>query len=106
MGYKSNKLMRMNLLPKDEYLHIDIGKRLERFRLVLNLNQREFAERHGFNPTQYRNWESGSRRISIDCAALLEERYGLTLDFIYLGRISTLPHKLAIELSERPLDIE
>jgi transcriptional regulator with XRE-family HTH domain len=105
MGYKCSELREMVLVPKDEYLHVDIGKRLEQFRLVLNLNQREFAERHGFNPTQYRNWESGSRRISIDCAALLEERYGLTLDFIYLGRISTLPHKLAIELSERPLDI-
>jgi transcriptional regulator with XRE-family HTH domain len=93
-------------VSKDENLHIDIGKRLERFRLTMGLNQREFAERHGFNPTQYRNWESGSRRITIDCAALLEERHGLTLDFIYLGRISTLPHNLAIEISDNPLDIQ
>lgn len=49
-------------------------------------NQKEWAERHGFSPTQYNNWEKGTRRISVDCAEKLCNLYGITLDFIYRGR--------------------
>lgn len=88
----------------EDKLHREIGERLELFRKSLGMNQLTFANEHGFNPTQYRNWESGTRRIPIEKAALLEQRYRLTLDFIYLGRVSTLPHSIVMDLSLSPKD--
>ena len=66
----------------------EIGKRLVNLRKAVdpNLKQHEWAEKNGFGQTQYNNWERGLRRISIDSAALLCDRYGLTLDYIYFGR--------------------
>jgi len=54
------------------------------------LTQAEFSKRHGFNRTQFNNWEKGARRIPLEHAETLCERYGLTLDFIYRGRLDGL----------------
>lgn len=65
----------------------DIGARLELIRKgYSDLNQGAWAEKHNFNVTQYNNWEKGVRRIPVDAAERLCDRYGLTLDFIYRGR--------------------
>jgi hypothetical protein len=89
----------------DEPEHLEIGLRLKKFRKWQGLyNQKEFAIEHGFSVTQYTGWEVGHRRIPIEHAAVLEERYRLTLDYLYLGRVSTLPHNLVTALSDNPLD--
>lgn len=65
----------------------EIGERLAAVRAAFSdLNQRDWAQRHGFNQTQYNNWERGARRIPIEAAEKLCETYGLTLDFVYRGR--------------------
>lgn len=65
----------------------EIAERLGKIRLAFSdLNQREWALKEGFNPTQWNNWETGIRRIPVDAAERLCDRYGLTLDFIYRGR--------------------
>jgi transcriptional regulator with XRE-family HTH domain len=67
--------------------HVAIGARLRAVRLGFSeLNQKEWAGRHGFSETQYNNWETGTRRIPVECAEKLCNTYGLTLDFIYRGR--------------------
>lgn len=72
-----------------------IGARLKAVRLGLSdMSQREWAERNGFNPTQYNNWEKGARRIPVDAAERLCNRYGLTLDAIYRGRLEGLSENL------------
>ena len=64
-----------------------IGERLERLRTSFSdLSQKAWAEKHGFQNTQWNNWEKGTRRIPVDAAEKLCGLYGLTLDFIYLGR--------------------
>lgn len=68
-------------------MYADIGTRLRHIREHFSdLNQKEWAEKHGFNSTQYNNWEKGARRIPVDAAEKLCHAYGLTLDFIYMGR--------------------
>lgn len=68
-------------------MYPEIGERLRHIREHFSdLTQKEWAERHGFNPTQYNNWEKGVRRIPVEAAEKLCELYGLTLDFIYRGR--------------------
>jgi transcriptional regulator with XRE-family HTH domain len=90
-------------MTKNDRPHKEIANRLRAFRETLGLNQKDFAQKHNFSPSQYANWETGERRIPVESAALLEDRYGLTLDFIYLGRLRTLPHSLANDLSDSPL---
>ena len=71
--------------------YIQIGRRLERLRQsVSDLPQKAWAEKHSFAPTQYNNWAKGGRRIPVDAAETLCDAYGLTLDFIYRGRLDGL----------------
>lgn len=65
----------------------EIGARLRAIRKAFSdLNQKDWAAKNGFNPTQYNNWETGTRRIPLERAESLANAYGLTLDFIYRGR--------------------
>lgn len=74
----------------------EIGARLASIRLAFSdLKQNAWAERHGFNPTQWNNWEKGARRIPVENAERLSELYGLTLDFIYRGRRDGLSESAA-----------
>ena len=76
--------------------YAEIGKRLLLLRTGLgDLSQKSWAEKHGFNATQYNNWEKGVRRIPVDAADVLCDRYGLTLDAIYRGRMLGLPDTLS-----------
>lgn len=69
----------------------EIAARLISLRKGLSdLSQKGWAEKHGFNQTQYNNWEKGTRRIPVDEAEKLCHLYGLTLDFIYRGRLDGL----------------
>lgn len=72
-----------------------IGQRLEAIRRALSdLTQKEWAEKHGFAPSQYNNWATGARRIPVENAEKLCALYGLTLDAIYRGRLEGLPENL------------
>lgn len=76
-----------------------IGQRLASVRTHFGgLTQKAWAERNGFNLTQYNHWERGTRRIPVDAAERLADNYGLSLDFIYRGRRDTLPETLAKSL--------
>lgn len=69
----------------------EIGARLEKIRSAFGgLSQRAWAERHNFGITQWNNWENGTRRIPIESAEKLCSLYGLTLDFVYRGRVDGL----------------
>lgn len=65
----------------------DIGQRLLAVRTHFSSGpQKEWAAKNGFAQNRYNQWERGTRRIPVDAAETLCERYGLTLDFIYRGR--------------------
>ena len=71
--------------------HTEIGKRLKAIRTGFSdLSQRSWAEKNGFSPTQYNNWENGVRRISVDAAEILADNYGVDLDFIFRGKLDGL----------------
>jgi transcriptional regulator with XRE-family HTH domain len=66
----------------------EIGARLRRLRQGFSKSsQKDWAEKNGFNATQYNNWEIGLRLIPVHAAICLCDRYGLTLDAIYRGHI-------------------
>jgi len=71
----------------DAPLYIEIGQRLEAIREAFSdLNQKEWADRHGFGTSTYNNWVKGIRRIPVESAEKLCDLYGLDLDFIYRGK--------------------
>lgn len=86
----------------DPFDEKQIGARLKAFRSHLGLTQTETARLIGISPERWNNWERGERRISLGIARQLHERYGLSLDFIYLGRLEALPQTLIKALSPNP----
>ena len=74
-------------MAKDDNPYVAIGLRLTAVRRAFGGQpQAVWSEKHGFAPSQYGNWESGSRRIPVDSAEKLCDLYGLDLDYIYRGR--------------------
>src|SRR6516225_4349969 len=72
--------------------------RLRHTREALGLNQKEFAMRANLKPNRFRQYESGARPLTIDAALSICDQYGVTLDWLYRGDRSTLPHRLAIDI--------
>jgi hypothetical protein len=67
--------------------YIAIGTRLAAVRKAFGgQSQLTWSARHGFAGTQYNNWESGLRRIPVECAITLCDLHGLDLDYIYRGK--------------------
>ncbi len=86
-GLPKNALFAKQLVMAEDAQFAVIGGRIEAVREgFTDLSQKDFAVRHGFNPTQWNNWAKGNRRIPLECAEKLAVTYGLTLDWIYLGR--------------------
>ena len=73
----------------------EIGLRLKTLRHAMSdLSQSAWATKHNFGVTQYNNWEQGVRRVPLEAAERLCERYGLTLDWVYRGRSDGLSDNL------------
>lgn len=85
--------------------YIEIGERLALIRRAFSDDsQKLWAEKHQFSPTQYNNWEKGTRRIPIESAERLCDIYGLTLDFVYRGRRDGLSENaLKVASLQRPI---
>ncbi len=81
----------------------EISLRLRTVRAYYGMSSKGFAEGAGVPPKSYSQWEGGNHRISIDGALKMQSRYGISLDFIYLGRLDALPSKIAAAVSSNPL---
>lgn len=74
---------------------VEIGQRLELARHVLGLQQNEFAAGAGIPRNTYNQYERGKKRPDIDNGIAIALKYGLTLDWIYLGDPSGLRYTTA-----------
>lgn len=72
-----------------------IGYRLMLIREALGLRPSEMADMLDIERTYWSRFEGGKRAITEVVAAMLVERFGVTLDFIILGRWDKLPLDLA-----------
>lgn len=75
-----------------------IGKRLEKLRTVVGLNQTGMAEALHIGQSAWSQYESGTRRVTLEVAGRIAVRFGVTLDWLYRGDPSGLPLKLAQSL--------
>lgn len=89
---KAEKLTKLKAKAKKlakEAMAKATGERLRQFREDHNLKQKEAAKLAGILESKWSEFENGIRRITLDPAIKLCE-YGLTLDWIYLGRTAKL----------------
>jgi transcriptional regulator with XRE-family HTH domain len=73
--------------------------RLRYTRRALGVNQREFATRAKLKANRYSQYETGARALSIEAALRICNEYGISLDWLYRGDRSNLPHKLAVDIA-------
>ena len=81
-----------------------IAERLEWLRNHYKMSQTQFAESIGASKTQYNNWKQARQRLSLDSALRINQSYGTSLDFLFLGRLETLPDHLRKSWVEKDLD--
>jgi len=87
-----------NLVPKamlSEMRPERIGHRLMLLRTAVGMTPSEIADKLGIERTYWSRFENGKRPITETVAALLVDRFGVTLDFLILGRWDRLPFELA-----------
>jgi len=78
----------------------EISYRMRLLRKTTGLNQTEFAKRVGVARNVWANVEGEFGRIGVDTALKLCSKYLVTLDWIYRGDTTLLPHGLAVRLEE------
>ena len=77
-----------------------VGKRLQALREFRDLNQGDFARSVGIDPTSYGRIEKGLKPLKADMAFRIAERYGVSMVFLYRGRLTELPAALADSLMQ------
>lgn len=78
---------------------VEIGARLKATREAFGLNGTAFAKPAGIDQNRYSQYETGKRTLTMTAALALCRVYGLTLDWLFRGDISGLPHAIAIKLT-------
>jgi transcriptional regulator with XRE-family HTH domain len=89
-------------MPSEQYPFADIGNRLRWHRLLLGMDQGDYASKAGIKQSTFGNWETGYSRISLDGARALRKTYGLSLDFIIEGIPEALPTNLFMAWTDNP----
>lgn len=85
-----------------------IGLRLQLIRVAFGIvqghtremSQAEIARLSGVGRQAWNNAETGDNRLGLDNAMKICVRTGVSLDYIYFGNPSGLPHALAVEIEK------
>lgn len=79
---------------------VQVGRRLQALREYRGLNSGEFARSVQIDATSYGRIEKGLKPLKADMAFRIAERYGVSMDFLYRGRLTELPSNLADTLMQ------
>ena len=79
----------------------EVGRRVLHLRRALGFESaKSFADAIGVKPQELSAWERGERRPGIAKTVPMMERYGITLDWLYLGIVKSLPHDLLLRIEQ------
>lgn len=82
-----------------------IGQRLRLTRVLLSLTQDQASTIAGVSPQRWSNWERGDHTPDILAMCRFVSHTNLTLDWLYRGHLSRLPHELVPEILRRRPDL-
>jgi DNA-binding XRE family transcriptional regulator len=85
---------------------LQIAKRLQAIREELHLDQNGMAKWLDVGRTRYVNWEKAENKPAEETMVALCDRTGVTLDYIYRGRLDAVPTGLAIRLTAREIGMD
>ena len=77
---------------------VAVGLRLQALRHYHGKTRAEFADSVSINATSYGRIEKGLKPLKADMAYRIAERWGVSMDFLYRGRLTELPGDLADNL--------
>ena len=80
---------------------IEIGRRLLAIREAEEMQSGDFARSVGIDPSSYSKIEQGNKALKMEMGYVVAETYGVTMDYIYRGRLSDLPEKIAEHLRQK-----
>ena len=81
---------------------IECGKRLQATREALGFQTlREFAKFLDVGEDRYSKWENGVNYMPVEYAKQLKRKKNVTLEWLYDGDPSGLPHSLALQVTQR-----
>lgn len=72
-----------------------VGERIKMVRKAHGLSQVKFGEAISQPASAVSNWERGAQRPGIPIAEEMARRFGITLDWLFLGRSETLQYSVA-----------
>lgn len=71
-----------------------VGLRLEALRHALDMSRKDFAASFGLDASSYTKTASGEKSLRSEAGYVISERWGVSMDFIYRGRLEDLPSNL------------
>ncbi|MDJ0631074.1 MAG: helix-turn-helix transcriptional regulator [Rhodobacter sp.] len=75
-----------------------VGQRLQALRKHHGRTRAEFAVSVAIDQTSYGRIEKGLKPLKADMAFRIAERWGVSMDFLYRGRLTEVPPDLADSL--------
>lgn len=82
-------------IPKDPKWRQDVGVRLQQAINAIGKKPADIARMFNMSQGRLSNYARGTRPLDIEFAMNLYARFGITLDFLYLGDMKSLPFELA-----------
>lgn len=71
-----------------------VAERLRMVREAMGMTSGDFARQAGISVSGYSQYETAERRCSLEAGIRLAHRYGLTLDWIFMGDHTSLSASL------------
>ncbi|TMV14426.1 helix-turn-helix domain-containing protein [Arenibacterium halophilum] len=72
----------------------NVATRVRNVREAYGMASGDFARSIGVDPSSYSKIEKGTKPLKMEMGVAVCEAYGVTLDYIYRGRLGDLPEKV------------
>ena len=77
-----------------------VAPRLKLLRKLSNMTQKELCELLEIQPGTYNHYERGLNRPDVSNALKLCAFHGVTLDYLFSGKIAAVPHEKVIQIMQ------
>jgi transcriptional regulator with XRE-family HTH domain len=98
MARRKGATRKINMDKHSPFHPESVGMRLRALREHHEQTKAQFADSVSIDRTSYINIERGTKPLKADMAYKIAERWGVSMDFLYRGRLTEIPPSLADNL--------